>query len=74
MGVRIVVRPGQAIPVDGTVTEGASAVDESALTGESLPVDKGPGDKVAAASINKSGSFVFEATRVGQDTIWRPLA
>ena len=68
VGDRIVVRPGQAIPVDGTVTEGASAVDESALTGESLPVDKGPGDKVAAASINKSGSFVFEATRVGQDT------
>ena len=68
VGDRIVVRPGQAIPVDGTVTEGASAVDESALTGESLPVDKGPGDKVAAAAINKSGSFVFEATRVGQDT------
>ena len=68
VGDRIVVRPGQAIPVDGTVVEGASAVDESALTGESLPVDKGPGDKVAAASINKSGSFVFEATRVGQDT------
>ena len=66
VGDRIVVRPGQAIPVDGTVTEGASAVDESALTGESLPVDKGPGDKVAAASINKSGSFVFEDTRVGQ--------
>ena len=68
VGDRSVVRPGQAIPVDGTVVEGASAVDESALTGESLPVDKGPGDKVAAASINKSGSFVFEATRVGQDT------
>ncbi len=56
------------VPVDGVVVEGASAVDESALTGESLPVDKGVGDKVAAASINKSGSFTFEALRVGEDT------
>jgi len=68
VGDRVVVRPGQSVPVDGTVVEGASAVDESALTGESLPVDKGPGDKVAAASVNKSGSFVFEAGRVGEDT------
>ncbi len=68
VGDRIVVRPGQSIPVDGVIVEGASAVDESALTGESLPVDKGPGDKVAAASINKSGSFTFEASRVGEDT------
>ena len=68
VGDRVVVRPGQSIPVDGVVVEGASAVDESALTGESLPVDKAAGDKVAAASINKSGSFVFEAVRVGQDT------
>ncbi len=68
VGDRVVVRPGQAIPVDGTVVEGQSAVDESALTGESLPVDKGPGDKVAAASVNKSGSFTFEASRVGEDT------
>ena len=68
VGDRIVVRPGQSIPVDGIITEGSSAVDESALTGESLPVDKTVGDKVAAASINKSGSFVFEALRVGQDT------
>lgn len=68
VGDLLVVRPGQSIPVDGTVVEGASAVDESALTGESLPVDKGPGDKVAAASINKSGSFTFRATRVGDDT------
>lgn len=50
------------------VVEGSSAVDESALTGESLPVDKGPGDKVAAASMNRSGSFTFEALRVGEDT------
>ena len=68
VGDRIVVRPGQSIPVDGIIVEGTSAVDESALTGESLPVDKGPGDKVAAAAINKSGSFTFEALRVGEDT------
>ncbi|MCI8420153.1 MAG: heavy metal translocating P-type ATPase [Oscillospiraceae bacterium] len=68
VGDRIVVRPGQSIPVDGVIVEGASAVDESALTGESIPVDKGAGDKVAAASINKSGSFTFEALRVGEDT------
>ena len=68
VGDRIAVRPGQAIPVDGVIVEGASAVDESALTGESLPVDKTVGDKVAAASINKSGAFIFEALRVGEDT------
>lgn len=68
VGDHIVVRPGQSIPVDGVVTEGASSVDESALTGESIPVDKGPGDRVSAASINKSGSFTFEALRVGEDT------
>ncbi len=68
VGDRIVVRPGQSIPVDGVIVEGASSVDESALTGESLPVDKSVGDKVAAASINKSGSFVFQADRVGEDT------
>ena len=64
----IVVRPGGRIPVDGVVVEGSSSVDESALTGESLPVEKAPGDKVAAASINKSGSFTFQALRVGEDT------
>ena len=68
VGDRVVVRPGQSIPVDGVIIEGQSAVDESALTGESIPVDKVPGDKVAAASINKSGSFVFETSRVGEDT------
>ena len=68
VGERIVVRPGGRIPVDGVVTEGWSSVDESALTGESIPVEKSPGAKVAAASINQSGSFVFEATRVGEDT------
>ena len=60
--------PAGAIPVDGVVLEGWSSVDESALTGESIPVEKSPGSKVAAASINKSGSFTFEATRVGEDT------
>ena len=68
VGDQVVVRPGGRIPVDGTVTQGRSSVDESALTGESLPVEKLPGDKVAAASINKSGSFTFAATRVGEDT------
>ena len=68
VGDRVAVRPGQSIPVDGVILEGTSAVDESALTGESLPVDKGPGDRVAAASINRSGFFIFEASRVGEDT------
>ena len=68
VGDLIVVRPGGRIPVDGEVTEGHSSVDESALTGESLPVEKAPGDKVAAAAINKSGSFTFKALRVGEDT------
>ena len=68
VGDRVVVRPGQSIPVDGVIVEGQSAVDESALTGESLPVDKSVGDKVAAASLNKSGYFVFKASRVGEDT------
>ena len=70
VGDLIVVRPGGRIPVDGVVTEGASSVDESALTGESLPVEKLPGAKVAAASINKSGSFTFRATRVGRTPRW----
>ena len=62
------VRPGEKIPVDGRVREGQSAVDESMLTGESLPVDKKPGDEVIGATMNKSGSFTFEATRVGEET------
>jgi P-type Cu+ transporter len=67
-GDLIVVRPGEKIPVDGRIREGRSAVDESMLTGESLPVDKNPGDEVIGATLNKSGSFVFEATRVGEET------
>ena len=68
VGDWVLVRPGQAVPVDGVIIRGESAVDESALTGEPLPVDKTVGDKVAAASINKAGAFVFEALRVGEDT------
>ena len=62
------VRPGESIPVDGVVLEGASAVDESALTGESIPVEKAAGDTVNAATVNRTGSFTFRATRVGADT------
>ena len=68
VGDRFVVRPGDSIPVDGIVKEGESAVNESALTGESVPVEKQPGDKVSAATINTSGYMVCEATRVGEDT------
>lgn len=62
------VRPGESIPVDGVVFEGSSAVDESALTGESIPVEKTAGDTVNAATVNRTGSFTFRATRVGADT------
>lgn len=63
-----VVRPGENIPVDGVVLEGGGAVNESALTGESIPVDKAPGDRVSAATLNQSGFIRCEATRVGEDT------
>ena len=63
-----VVRPGQSIPVDGLVVEGASAVNEAALTGESIPVDKAVGDRVSAATVNQSGFLKCRATRVGEDT------
>ena len=62
------VKPGGAVPVDGVVTEGVSSVDESALTGESIPVEKRPGDKVSAATINQTGTFTMRATGVGEDT------
>jgi len=68
VGDRFVVRPGDSIPVDGIVKEGESAVNESALTGESVPVEKQAGDKVCAATINTSGYMVCEAVRVGEDT------
>ncbi len=67
-GDRFAVRPGEKIPVDGIVAEGQSAVNESALTGESIPVEKKAGDKVSAATINTSGYLICQATRVGEDT------
>ena len=68
VGDVLVVRPGERIPVDGSVVKGRSAVDESMLTGESMPVEKGPGDAVAAGAINREGAFRFEATAVGSET------
>jgi Cu+-exporting ATPase len=68
VGDVVIVRPGEKIPVDGQVLEGRSAVDESMLTGESLPVEKGPGDEVIGATLNRTGSFRFRATKVGRDT------
>lgn len=68
VGDRIVIKPGQSIPVDGVIIEGSSSVDQSALTGESIPVEKNVGDKVIAASVNKMGSFHMEAQKVGDDT------
>ncbi|MBQ0028545.1 MAG: heavy metal translocating P-type ATPase [Lachnospiraceae bacterium] len=68
VGDHFVVRPGETIPVDGVVVEGISAINESALTGESIPVDKKCGDIVSAATINQSGYLTCEATRVGEDT------
>ncbi|MCF2670167.1 heavy metal translocating P-type ATPase [Butyricicoccus pullicaecorum] len=64
----VVVRPGQSVPVDGVIVEGRTALDESALTGESIPVEKGEGDTVIAATINKTGFITFRASRVGDDT------
>ena len=68
MGDIISVRPGEAIPVDGVVTEGYSSVDQSMITGESMPAEKKLGDEVIGATINKTGAFRFQATRVGKDT------
>jgi Cu+-exporting ATPase len=68
-GDRLRVRPGERIPVDGTIVEGASAVDESMVTGESMPVDKSVGDKVIGGTLNASGSFVMQAERVGSETM-----
>ncbi|HSB82544.1 MAG TPA: heavy metal translocating P-type ATPase [Candidatus Methylomirabilis sp.] len=69
IGDLVIVRPGEKVPVDGVVREGASAVDESMLTGESIPLEKGAGDQVIGATLNKTGSFKFEATKVGKDTV-----
>lgn len=68
VGETVVVRSGQSIPLDGVILEGNGSVDESALTGESIPVEKRPGDRVTGASINKSGYFTFRVTQVGEDT------
>jgi P-type Cu+ transporter len=68
VGDVLVVRPGERIPVDGAVVSGRSAVDESLLTGEAMPVEKGPGDEVVGGTINGQGSFRFQARRVGRDT------
>ena len=68
-GDLLAVRPGETVPVDGEVVEGASAVNESMITGESLPVEKGPGDRVVGGTLNLTGSFRFRATRVGKDTL-----
>ena len=69
VGEVVVVRPGERIPVDGVVLQGRSAVDESMLTGEPLPVEKGPGDRVTGGTVNLTGAFRFKATRVGRDTV-----
>lgn len=69
IGDRIIVRPGERIPVDGTIVEGTSSIDESMLTGESIPVEKKPGDLCIGATVNKYGTFTFEASRVGKDTV-----
>ena len=68
VGDVVQVRPGEKVPVDGIIVEGSSAVDESMLTGESLPVSKKPGDEVIGATLNKTGAFKFQATKVGKDT------
>ncbi|MBC8120698.1 MAG: heavy metal translocating P-type ATPase [Gemmatimonadaceae bacterium] len=68
VGEVVLVRPGEKVPVDGVITEGESAVDESVVTGESVPVDKRPGDAVVGATLNKTGAFRFRVTKVGQQT------
>jgi Cu+-exporting ATPase len=68
VGDLVIVRPGEKIPVDGVVVEGHSSIDESMLTGESLPIEKGPGDNVIGATLNQAGLLKFEATKVGKET------
>jgi Cu+-exporting ATPase len=68
LGETIRVRPGEKIPVDGVILEGRSSIDESMLTGEPLPVEKGPGDEVTGGTLNTTGTFLFKATRIGRDT------
>jgi Cu+-exporting ATPase len=73
VGDIVLVRPGERIPVDGVVRDGASTVDESMLTGESLPVDKGVGDTVFGATVNRTGAFQFEAIKIGKDTVLQQI-
>lgn len=73
VGDLVIVKPGQRIPVDGLVESGHSSVDESMITGESIPVEKSKGDKVIGGTINKTGSFVFRATKVGKDTMLQQI-
>jgi Cu+-exporting ATPase len=72
-GDLILVCPGEKVPTDGVVTEGRSSIDEAMLTGESLPVEKGPGDEVVGATVNRTGSFTMRATRVGRDTVLQQI-
>ncbi len=69
VGDRLRVRPGEKVPVDGVVEEGASSVDESMVTGEPIPVERGPGDRIIGATVNGTGSFVMRAEKVGSDTL-----
>jgi P-type Cu+ transporter len=73
IGETMIVRPGERIPVDGVVVQGESAVDESMLTGESMPVEKGPGASVFAGTMNRSGAFQFQATQIGRGTVLRQI-
>src|SRR5215213_9611468 len=68
VGDTVLVRPGEKVPVDGLIIDGESAIDESVVTGESVPVDKRPGDGVIGSSVNRTGAFAFRATKVGADT------
>ena len=69
VGDRLRIRPGEKVPVDGSVIEGESAIDESMISGEPIPVDKGPGDRVIGATVNTSGTLILEAEKVGRDTL-----
>ncbi|MBI2247252.1 MAG: copper-translocating P-type ATPase [Armatimonadetes bacterium] len=69
VGDLVVVRPGEKVPVDGVIQDGRSALDESMLTGESIPIEKGPGNQAFGATMNKTGAFTFKATKVGTDTV-----
>ena len=69
VGDRLRVRPGEKVPVDGEVVEGHSTVDESMITGEPIPIEKGPGDRVIGGTVNGTGSLVMRAERVGAETM-----